>query len=394
MYGQGSNNSQLGRGPPPPLQPPYQHQLPGPPPLPPHFQQGSLAPPPIFQRGPPTYQHSPPVRHPAVRQISPDAGANNSQNYVRPQPAAHGSTTLPHICSTDQQNTQLSSHLGTQNVHHMPASMLPYVPRELPPPPPATVYKASVQLQSQQPGGVQDLPHRLNQPPPPPPTSSSFTSDPLGGFVQSTDRNSRVPSLVSLPPPPPPFDPPPIPSSPPPASSPLSSSARHEAASNLTGSSKTFCFTESTSDIFDKNGTTYQVRHNVPQFDGSLIQEGSPPPPKPTEEKVVQKIEDLCQLIAKNGPGYEDLVRQNEFGNPEFEFLFAGDPGSDAAIAHDYFLWTKNKCMLACKLNERRSESPLRTSGTDSSPQSNHLEVASRTYSPADSDMEMEGRFA
>lgn len=129
------------------------------------------------------------------------------------------------------------------------------------------------------------------------------------------------------------------------------------------------------------------------QFDGSLIQEGSPSPPKPTEEKVVQKIEYLCQLIAKNGPDYEDMVRQNESGNPEFEFLFAGDPGSDAEIAHEYFLWTKKKCMLACKLNEKRSESPLRTSGTDSSLQSNHLEVASRTYSPPDSDMEMEGRF-
>lgn len=155
--------------------------------------------------------------------------------------------------------------------------------------------------------------------------------------------------------------------------------------------------------------TNYEVRHNVPQDGGGMLnQKGSPvgdslsfrgsamldlpsPPPKPTEEKVIQKIQDLCQLIAENGPGYEDLVRQNESGNPEFEFVFAGDPGSEAAIAHKYFLW-KKKCVFASKFNEGKSDSPLRPSQTVLTMQPNQLEVASRTYSPADSDMEMEGR--
>ena len=38
--------------------------------------------------------------------------------------------------------------------------------------------------------------------------------------------------------------------------------------------------------------------------------------------------------------------------NPEFAFLFGGESGSEAAIAHEYFLWMKKKCVLEYQIPE------------------------------------------
>lgn len=117
-----------------------------------------------------------------------------------------------------------------------------------------------------------------------------------------------------------------------------------------------------------------------------------PPPPKPTDERILQKIEVLCQFIAKNGPDFEDKARKNESGNPEFAFLFGGEPGSEAAIAHDYFLWMKKKRALAVKAHEwhKQRDSPLRPLEVESSVQPNLLMDPDASHSAADSDMEME----
>lgn len=112
--------------------------------------------------------------------------------------------------------------------------------------------------------------------------------------------------------------------------------------------------------------------------------------PKPTDENVIERIEALCQGIAKNGPDYEDMVRKNESGKPDYAFLYGGEPGSEAAIAHDFFRWMKKKSMFACKLDDQQGVSSLRPSGEEPSEQACHL-VAAASHLPDDSDMEMEG---
>lgn len=96
-----------------------------------------------------------------------------------------------------------------------------------------------------------------------------------------------------------------------------------------------------------------------------------PPPRRPSDEKTVRKIEVLCQYIAKNGHEFEDMTRKKEVGNPEFEFLFGGEPGSEAEISHEYFKWMKKKCAS----NELRPDDTL------------HADIS---HSPAGSDMDME----
>lgn len=86
------------------------------------------------------------------------------------------------------------------------------------------------------------------------------------------------------------------------------------------------------------------------------------------------------------------MTYQSEAKNPEFTFLYGGEPGSEAAIAHKYFLWMKKKCILECKMHEGKSVSTLRPLKNESSVQSDHLMVEARCNSPSDSDMEMEGK--
>ncbi|TXG51620.1 hypothetical protein EZV62_024144 [Acer yangbiense] len=375
MYGQGSYNSQFGQGSHTPMPPPYPQRLPGPPPLAPHFQRGPPGPPPsVIQPGLPIYQHGPPGAMP-----------NTSQSYSHPQPTVHGSTPF----------TQPPSHLGSQNVHHMPRSLPPPPPsRVLPPPPPlpAAMYRGPVLQQSQQLVGVQGLQHIPPPPPPPPPTSSFIPSSSFGGFVHSNSGNSHMPSMAAVSKPPPPSSPPPVPPSPPPPTSPLLSSMNHQAASNLTSSNEA-----STSNVIRSNlplDDGYSNQEQIQLGDGfssrgSVMLDLPPPPPKPRDERVVQKIEELCHLIADKGPCYEDSVRQNESGNPEFQFLFAGDLGSEGAISHEYFLWMK-KYNLAFHLDGVKSDSPLRPLGINSLMQPDPSVIAAGSHSPADSDMEME----
>lgn len=387
MYGQGSYNSQFGQGPNAPVPPPYQRQqMPGPPPLLPNFQQGNAAPPPsvIQPPGPPMYQHALPGPPAGVGQVPPISMPNTSQAFS-------------------------TSHLGAPKMHHLPPSVLPHLPRPLPlPPPRPTIYSGPVHMQSQQPGGVQDL-QRIPPPPPPAPTSSFFTSSSFGSFVQSTGGNYR-PSIAPFPAPPPPSSPPPIQPSPPSSTSPLLSSMHHPVGSNLTNVHEASGTKFSTSSFVGRNLATNEGKHvgdvttsEYIKQEGSLVGDSSslgghvildlpPPPTVPREGKVVQKIEEVCKLIAKNGLRYEDMICQNESGNPEYQFLFAGDPGSEAAIAHEYYMWMKKKNNLVGKLNGEKMDSRLKPLVSFSS-QADSLVVAPGSISPADSDMEMEGRF-
>ncbi|KAI3686551.1 hypothetical protein L1987_80230 [Smallanthus sonchifolius] len=146
--------------------------------------------------------------------------------------------------------------------------------------------------------------HFYRVPPPPlrpPPSSSHFTPAPSGSFV--------------LPPPPPPSSPPPGPPPLPPASPPVNGNSR-------------------------VNGSEVSVSDTS---DFNILSDIHPPLPR--DEKTVRKIEVLCQYIAKNGQEFEKMTCQKEVGNPDFEFLFGGAPGSEAAVSHEYFKWMKRKCL-------------------------------------------------
>lgn len=115
------------------------------------------------------------------------------------------------------------------------------------------------------------------------------------------------------------------------------------------------------------------------------------PPPRPRDEKIVRKIEVLCQYIAKNGHEFEDMTRQKEVDNPEFKFLFGGAPGSEAAISHEYFKWMKKNCSSSELLDGRHNRNiSLEPSEVGSSRQPDGSMHADISHSPAGSDMDME----
>lgn len=201
----------------------------------------------------------------------------------------------------------------------------------IPPPPPSHNPNWS---QSQHPTPRIPPPYQQGQHfytvPPPPlaplPTSSYFSPAPFGSFA---------------PPPPPPSSSPPGPPPLPPSSPPPNSNV---------------------------NDSETSVK-NTPEF--NILSDIPPPPPPPRDEKTVKKIEVLCQYIAKNGDKFEHMTCQKEIGNPEFEFLFGGVPGSQAAISHEYFKWMKKIC-ISSKLLEPERNRDL-------------------SHSPTGSDMDMEG---
>lgn len=427
MYGQGSHAPM----------PPFQQRPLGPPPPP--LQPGlSSSQPSSIQQGPPPiphnvgysgsflYQHapSPPLQVPTSGML------NTGLSYLPPPPPVpqqiRGSTSVPHPYPTSQQSSQ-----WTQNTHHIPRPPPPPIsqsptgpsrpemfppsipPRVLPTPPSQgqTPYRGPIHL------------------PPPPPTSSFFSPAPYGSFVHSAHQESNEPvgpMLPPPPPPPPPSSPPPLPPSPPPPTSPLPSfgtlsSTPLVSASDLSNHSgsgpisvlaisgklasasvDTVVVTkeitvggfEYDDDKHSEGRTSYEAgslaEEDLYNVEGTKLDLPSPPP-KPAEEKVVQKIVGLCRNIARNGPSFEGDTCQKEFGNPEFDFLFGGEPGSEAAIAHRYFEWVKNKCILEQKLHYEERNSALRPSDNDPSTQTNTLMEAGVSHSASDSDMDMEG---
>ncbi|XVF11772.1 hypothetical protein REPUB_Repub08aG0057000 [Reevesia pubescens] len=418
MYTQGNHNPQPGQGLQKPMSSPYPHRPTGPPLPLPQFQQTPV----VFT----SYQHGPAAPH----QNPPGGLPNIGPSYLHPPVHVHLGAPLPHMYSTAQRNSQQHSHLRTQNAHNMPQQVLPppisashpevsqtQPPfRALPPPPPLlqsqgqTFYRAPVNPPPQRPR----LQH-ISSNPPLPPTSSFFTSAPLGSFVNSTGGDHHVLLTAPLPPPPPPSSLPPIlPSPPPSTSTAFSSSKPVQNAPNLPCNLDSDGSKLSASGSVDGVVAQNQVKHNFFADNGSLdmgggndcdmgslvgdklsLQEGltvdlSSTAPKPTDQNVIERIEVLCLDIAKNGPDYEDMVRKNESGKPEYSFLYGGKPGSEAAIAHDFFQWMKKKSILACKLDERQGDSSLRPSENKSSEQPFHLVIAAASHSPDDSDMEME----
>ncbi|XP_026412128.1 serine/arginine repetitive matrix protein 2-like [Papaver somniferum] len=191
--------------------------------------------------------------------------------------------------------------------------------------------------------------------PPPPPLPSSGFVPVSSSYVHSSYENPF--ENVSLPPPslPPPQPPLPLDST----SNVLASSS----ASSVGGSAE-----DENKCVKGDTGKDSEVKGFLPA-----------PPRKPAEQEIVHKIELLCRYIAKNGPEFEETARVNGSGNPKFAFLFGGEPGSEAAIAHEYFQWMKSKCCMNLQLDKQPEK-------TISLPVPLEIEP----HSAQDSDMEME----
>lgn len=42
--------------------------------------------------------------------------------------------------------------------------------------------------------------------------------------------------------------------------------------------------------------------------------------------KIIDIVDKTASFVARNGPEFEARIRQNELGNPKFNFLSSGDP--------------------------------------------------------------------
>nr|XP_043606345.1 uncharacterized protein LOC122578441 isoform X2 [Erigeron canadensis] len=190
--------------------------------------------------------------------------------------------------------------------------------------------------------------YRVPPPLPPPVTSSYFAPASFGSFA---------------PPPPPPVSTPPGPP-PLPPSSPSVNRKTH---------------------VYGNEMSANDMRVT------NIVSDIPPPPPKPKDENTVRKIEVLCQYIAKNGNKFEDMTRQKEIGNPEFEFLFGGEPGSEAEISHEYYKWMKKKCGSSeFREGGHNKDLSLELSGVGSFMQPNSTLHDNILHSPACSDMDMD----
>ncbi|KAI3874101.1 hypothetical protein MKX03_029777 [Papaver bracteatum] len=180
---------------------------------------------------------------------------------------------------------------------------------------------------------------QLHPPPPPLPQYGLFSPPPLPScYVHSSYENPF--ETVSFPPP----------SLPPPPPQP---SLPHEPTSNVLACSDMLnadglAISNAGRNAEDGNRCVKGATGEDSEVEGVL----SPPPPrKPAEQEIVQRIEVLCRLIAKNGPAFEARVKES--GNPKLAFLFGGQPGSEAANAYEYFQWMKSKCCMYLQSGEQ-----------------------------------------
>lgn len=403
MYGRGNYTAPPGQG-PYTNTPPF-HQRPLGPPPPPPISQGPHPPPPsMIQQGlPPISSQVGHLGHTVYPQASPGlpqqgppnlvlSSTTNSQPYLNPAPPHPPQPLQVHGTSQMQQ----LSH-WTPNASFIPPTGLPSAPRVLPPPPSQGQTLFSNQVYQPAAGSRQ-------APAQPHPQASRFYA-----------------SSPAVPPPPPPPLPSSLPGSPPlpPSLSPPSSSSHfsknHTATHISAASESTFhpnvssavskssghemsasgsvvgvsfpCLVSN--DVCDRDIWSNIVSAHCEHFSSDLPLA----PPKPADGRIVRSIELLCQFIAKNGPEFENMTRLKECKNPEFKFLFGGEPGSEAAVAHEYFVWTKRKYLLEFRSVGKlgSSNSPItRTEGFSS--QHGMTTDGGVPSSPTDSDMDMEGK--
>ncbi|XP_039158141.1 serine/arginine repetitive matrix protein 2 isoform X2 [Eucalyptus grandis] len=355
MYGQGPNGQQHH---PPAALPPFTSSQP------PAASNSAMHRPPAavpsqinqlhVPRGPP---YNPPFQGPSSGMTN---ATNPSHASLPHPPPVPGRMPISGNYLNSQHNPHHPLNVGTQNSHHFPS------PSPHHPPPPAGPSK-----QESLPPLVQGhktywypVNSQPRQPGPPIPNPNS-------GLVALAPAEIHTPPLA--PPPPPPPRPQPQPPLPPASSSPVPPSPPQR--NDKVGTSEVRAA--------ESLGKGYGLDRST-----ALEIDIRPAPPKPADEKIVKRIETLCQFIAKNGSGFEDMARTRESANPEFKFLFGGEPGSDAAVAHEYYQWAKKKYTFGDKLHEGSLN--VRPSEADSSVQSKPFTMTSVAHPDSDSDMEME----
>ncbi|KAI4303756.1 hypothetical protein MLD38_039352 [Melastoma candidum] len=392
MYSEGSHGlHQASQGIQPPRPPPNQHHVPNAFPPPTHTQTPAAAQPVMHQGG---FVARPAVPHQGAPLYAPRGGLPSTFRppYVpirQPVPI-YGNMPVPGMYPNSQQNIGFASHGEIRNAHRGLSPM--------PPPPPAIPVGSSQR---------QPLPPRSALPPPLPPTLPLPPPPPhlQGPQIQlSTAAQSSV-----LPPPHPPPLPTSSPTSSPPSLPPLRPSSLsmlqlpmpHVSASRLhtehgadlkseiTPAHEASC-SESIRKVSDAQESRSRESNSKYELQGNS-EYLFPAPPPPKQKEVVKRIEVLCQFIAKNGSNFEDMARKREKGNSEFEFLFGGEPGSDAAVAHDYFQWMKKKYLSAANSRDDGKFLTPRPLNISFTANSNHpLPPLASADLNADSDMEME----
>ncbi|XP_011623975.1 uncharacterized protein LOC18435787 isoform X1 [Amborella trichopoda] len=444
MYGQGNYTSHFQHGPPAPL--PALQQGPPPPPIhqpqhpPPPLHQGPpiphsathrvpRPPPPPIQAPPPPIQQGPPH----LPQAQPPPSTMNMNHSYRHPPPQNAQNPMPMAMPMPpppyQNNQQYPPYPPPPSVN----TVTPPPPRVVPSPlMPPLQGQLSYQPQNHRGPVMQGSQQPMRPGPVPPPTGFvPITPSPFPHYAQGPV--DMQPHYMPPPlPPPPPSSPPPLPPPPPPPASPppsfLSMNLLASSTDSIAPSSGTNRYSESkmglesSSNRVDRVGvselaTTIGDKVEKPEglnqkFDGTPLCGGSlgnemvrmdtssfasmclpPQPPKPFDGEMVKNIEILCQFIAKVGPDFEKMARTKEAGNSKFAFLFGGEPGSNAAIGHEYFQWMKMKSRFEAnysKPSEGRDQSlmPSETSGT--SLRLGGVVDEDISASPAVSDMDME----
>ncbi|KAK1307105.1 hypothetical protein QJS10_CPA10g02000 [Acorus calamus] len=339
MFGQGNHvPPQFRHGPPPP-----------PPPLPPLQQHA----PPQFQQGlPPPPRRPPPPPPPPVYQHGPPPPLHT--NLTQP---IHGGAPIP--------------------VYSNPQQRPPYPP---PMPPSAAGSSSSRSAKDstcQSPASASAH------------TTQLCTNYPCSLFIfgSTPSHASATYSSSSSPASPPPLPPSP-PSSPPPRPT-LMGNPGHASNKHFDDQVDHLVFSKLVED--DSHELNSNAVEEFPLKEKESADLPSPPP-KPLVEEVVHNIEVLCQYIANVGPHFENMVRQKEASNSRFSFLFGGEPGSAAAIGHEYFQWMKRKYCLesGSRKSFEQSHSSLKSSDGGGFAQASSLAEEGACVSSADSDMEME----
>lgn len=65
----------------------------------------------------------------------------------------------------------------------------------------------------------------------------------------------------------------------------------------------------------------------------------------PFFNKIKDIVDKTASFVARNGPEFEARIRQNELGNPKFNFLNAGDP-YHAYYQHKVNEFREGKCKI------------------------------------------------
>lgn len=111
-----------------------------------------------------------------------------------------------------------------------------------------------------------------------------------------------------------------------------------------------------------------------------------PPPPVPSEQKILRNIDLLASFVARLGPEFEELAMKRHMGDASYSFLYNSSPGSKASKENDFYQW--KKLWYEAMLSNPSIQDKPSTKPVTERPQL----LKKRALSPSAPDMEVEGR--